>query len=142
MQRMNVDQIKNHPDYNPWTTNNDFALLKLENAVDYCTHSHIRPICLPTDTTSTFAGVDAIVTGWGHTSSWGISSSSLREVTKKVLTNDQCRNDYTYSSYEIKDEMMCAHVDGGGKDSCQVLILDLSVVLMTVIGRLWWSTLH
>ena len=142
MQRMNVGQIKNHPDYNDVTTNNDFALLRLKKAVDFCTHSHIRPICLPTDTSESFAGVDAIVTGWGTTSSGGSLSSSMLEVTLKVLTNNQCKNDYSYASSMITSKMLCANVDGGGKDSCQVMILDLSVVLMTVIGRLWWTTGH
>merc|ERR1719192_2296339 len=119
MQRMNVGQIKNHPDYNDVTTNNDFALLRLKKAVDFCTHSHIRPICLPTDTSESFAGVDAIVTGWGTTSSGGSLSSSMLEVTLKVLTNNQCKNDYSYASSMITSKMLCANVDGGGKDSCQ-----------------------
>ena len=85
MQRMNVKSIVNHPDYDDSTTNNDFAMLKLKTAVDYCAHPHIRPICLPTDTTQNFAGVDAIVTGWGTTSSGGSLSSSMLEVTVKVI---------------------------------------------------------
>ena len=112
MQRMNVGQIKNHPDYNDVTTNNDFALLRLKKAVDFCTHSHIRPICLPTDTSESFAGVDAIVTGWGTTSSGGSLSSSMLEVTLKVLTNNQCKNDYSYASSMITSKMLCANVDG------------------------------
>ena len=124
MQRMNVKEIQNHPDYNDATTNNDFALLKLKLKIDYCTHPHIRPVCLPTDTSENFAGVDAIVTGWGTTSSGGSLSSSLLEVTVKVLTNSQCKNDYSYASSMITSKMLCANVDGGGKDSCQVTILD------------------
>ena len=85
MQRMNVKKIVNHPNYNNRTTNNDFALLKLEKAVDYCAHPHIRPICLPTDTSQTFAGVEAIKTGWGKTSEGGSFSSTLLEVTLKVI---------------------------------------------------------
>ena len=87
MQRMNVKEIVNHPDYNSGTTNNDFALLKLKTAVDYCAHSHIRPICLPTDTSQKFAGVEAILTGWGDTTRGGSlsSTSTLLEVTVKVI---------------------------------------------------------
>ena len=123
MQRMNVMKIENHPDYNSATTNNDFAVLKLKNAVDFCAHPHIRPICLPTDTSEKFAGVEAIVTGWGTTSSGGSLSSSMLEVTVNVLSNNQCKNDYSYSSSMITSEMLCANVEGGGKDSCQVLII-------------------
>ena len=124
MQRMDVQKIENHPSFSGSTLNNDFSMLKLKNAVDFCSHPHIRPVCLPTDTSNTFAGDDAIVTGWGTTSSGGWLSSSLLEVTVKVLTNNACKNNYAYSSSEIKSSMLCAGVDGGGKDACQVTILD------------------
>ena len=127
MQRMNVKEIVNHPDYNSGTTNNDFALLKLKTAVDYCAHSHIRPICLPTDTSDNYGGVEAIVTGWGTTSSGGSLSPSMLEVTVSVLTNSQCKNDYSYGSSMITGKMLCANVDGGGKDACQVIIKEISM---------------
>ena len=122
MQRMNVGKIKNHPDYNDNTINYDFSMLKLKNAVDFCSHPHIRPVCLPTDTSNTFAGDDAIVTGWGTTTSGGSVSSTMLEVTVKVLTNNACKNDYVYSSSDITNKMLCANVDGGGKDACQVTV--------------------
>ena len=124
MQRMNVKKIEIHPDYSSSTLDSDFSLLNLENAVDYCTHPHIRPVCLPTDTSEKFSGVDAILTGWGTTSSGGSLSSSMLDVTVKVLTNSQCKNDYSYASSMITSKMMCANVDGGGKDACQVTILE------------------
>ena len=85
MLRMDVKKIVNHPDYVYLTVNNDFAMLKLQKAVDYCAYPHIRPICLPTDTSQTFAGVEAILTGWGTTCLNGSPSSSLLEVTVKVI---------------------------------------------------------
>ena len=85
MQRMNVKEILHHPDYNIENVNNDFGLLKLEEAVDYCGHPHIRPICLPTDTSQKFTGVEAILTGWGNTDDEGNFFSYLMEVTVKVI---------------------------------------------------------
>ena len=85
MQRMNVKEILHHPDFYIKNGNNDFGLLKLEEAVDYCGHPHIRPICLPTDTSQKFTGVEAILTGWGYTDEEGNFSSSLMEVTGKVI---------------------------------------------------------
>ena len=84
MLRMDVKKIVNHPDLQWWTLINDFTMLKLQKAVDYCAYPHIRPICLPTDTSQTFAGVEAILTGWGATSLNGSLSSTLLEVTVKV----------------------------------------------------------
>ena len=119
MQRMNVMKIKEHPDYNDWTGNNDFALLKLKKAVDYCAHPHIRPVCLPTDTSQTFAGVEAILTGWGTKSSGGL----LLEVTVAVVTNEECKKKYRDTKHFITGKMLCASVEGGPQDSCQVIIL-------------------
>ena len=136
MLRMDVKKIEEHPDYNDWTGNNDFALLKLKKAVDYCAHTHIRPICLPTDTSQNFAGVEAILTGWGDTTEGGNVSSTLLEVRVKVrgrrekisfsndlsqvLSNFDCAFNYGYQSYQITTRMLCDDNGGGGKASCQV----------------------
>jgi len=117
--RADVSSIKNHPDYNSNTLDNDFSMLKLSVAVNFGSHPHIRPICLPTTDTSTYAGDTATVTGWGTTSSGGSLSSTLREVDVTVMSNSNCKNDYGYWSSDITSQMLCANVVGGGKDSCQ-----------------------
>ena len=48
--RASIDKIVNHPDYNKQTTDNDYSMLRLKNAVDFAAYPHIRPVCLPTDT--------------------------------------------------------------------------------------------
>ena len=116
---MGIAEITNHPDYNDQTFNYDFSMLKLKSEVNYCNYPHIRPVCLPFDTTDTFAGDAATVTGWGTTSSGGDLSNTLREVAVTVLTNNKCKSDFSYSSGDITSNMLCANVDGGGKDSCQ-----------------------
>merc|ERR1712154_709847 len=40
-------------------------------------------------------------------------------LTKCTSTNSQCQNDYDYGSSQITDQMLCASVPSGGKDSCQ-----------------------
>jgi len=40
-------------------------------------------------------------------------------VEVNVLSNDVCMNNYGYGQGQITDQMMCANVEGGGKDSCQ-----------------------
>jgi len=117
--RADVSSIENHPDYNSNTLDNDFSMLKLAVAVDYGSHPHIRPICLPAIDTLAYTGDTATVTGWGTTSAGGSLSSSLREVDVTVMSNTNCRNDYGYWSSEITSSMLCANVVGGGKDSCQ-----------------------
>ena len=48
--RASINKIVDHPDYNAQTTDNDYSMLKLKNAVNFAAYPHIRPICLPTDT--------------------------------------------------------------------------------------------
>jgi len=116
--RANVIEAINHPDYNSRTTNYDFSLLKLDQKIDFSEHPHIRPICLPGSDDETYDNFKAIVTGWGTTSSGGSLSSKLREVMVDVMSNDECKES-GYADDEITDQMICAGVDAGGKDSCQ-----------------------
>ena len=112
--RMGITMIKNHPNYNDGTLDNDFSMLKLKSEVDYCSYPHIRPICLPTDTSDNYAGDKAIVTGWGYTSVANDVSNKLMEVEVYVKTNDQCKNKSEYSSSQITSAMLCANFPEGG----------------------------
>jgi len=116
---MDVAAINNHPDYNDWTLDFDFSMVQLKTAVDFSSYPHIRPACLPTDTTNDFAAQVATVTGWGTLQEGGGLSSTLQEVDLNILTNDQCKNDYDYSPSDITDSMLCANIPGGGADACQ-----------------------
>lgn len=88
---MNVAAINNHPDYDDWTLDFDFSMVQLKTAVDFASYPHIRPACLPTDTTNDFAAQVATVTGWGTLQEGGGLSSTLQEVDLNILTNDQCK---------------------------------------------------
>jgi len=117
--RIKVSEIINHLDYDSMTTDSDFALVKLEYAIDFEAYPHIRPACLPQSDENDYDGYSAIVSGWGTTSSGGQLSNYLQFVDVNVLSNAVCTDSYGYSSREITEQMMCANVEGGGKDSCQ-----------------------
>ena len=119
MVRMSISEIVDHPSYDHGTTNYDFSLLKMKNPIDFSAYPHIRPICLPANDDSDFNDFVATVTGWGTTSLGGSTSNKLLEVNLDVLSNSECKNDYSYPSSWITDQMLCAIVDGGGKDACQ-----------------------
>lgn len=119
MVRMTISLIKNHPDYDHSTTNYDFSLLKMKKTVDFSKYPHIRPICLPVDDSKDYSDFTATVSGWGTLSSGGSVTNKLREVDVKVLTNTECKNDFSYPSSWITGQMLCANVNGGGKDACQ-----------------------
>ena len=117
--RMDISEIVDHPDYESRSTNYDFSLLKMATPLNFDDYPHIRPVCLPENDSNDYSGFVATVTGWGTTASGGSTSNKLREVNVDVISNDQCRNDFSYSSSSITDQMMCAYVPGGGKDACQ-----------------------
>ena len=119
---MDIKQKFDHPDYNVAAKyDNDFSMLELEGEVDLCRYPNIRPVCLPSVSSSdTFVGDVATVTGWGDTEDGGDDSNVLLEVNVTVISNKECRNDYKTNSLNltITDNMICADVAGGGKDSC------------------------
>ena len=117
--RIAISEIVQHWDYDSQTVNKDFSLLKLEDPIDFDAYPHIRPACLPQNDDNGYDGYSAIVSGWGTTSSGGDVSSYLQYVEVNVLSNDVCMNEYGYGQGQITDQMMCANVEGGGKDSCQ-----------------------
>merc|ERR1719454_2723263 len=109
--RVDVAEIINHPNYNPQTTDNDYAILRLANPVTFT--NEVSPACLPADLSNTFAGVLATVTGWGTLSSGGNQPTALQEVDVTVTTNAVCNQAYG----SITANMICAA--DSGKDSCQ-----------------------
>uniref|UniRef100_UPI001EAED631 serine protease 27-like n=1 Tax=Oncorhynchus gorbuscha TaxID=8017 RepID=UPI001EAED631 len=112
-----VTQIILHPNYTRSTSDNDMCLLKLSFAVTFT--NFIRPVCLAAPGSSFHDGATSWVTGWGRISS-GVSLPSpqtLQEVDVPVVGNRQCNCNYGVGS--ITDNMICAGLSAGGKDSCQ-----------------------
>uniref|UniRef100_A0A4W5QZF4 Peptidase S1 domain-containing protein n=1 Tax=Hucho hucho TaxID=62062 RepID=A0A4W5QZF4_9TELE len=112
-----VTQIIRHPNYTRSTEDNDMCLLKLSSTVTFT--NFILPVCLAAPGSSFHAGATSWVTGWGSISS-GVSLPSpqtLQEVYVPVVGNRQCNCNNGVGS--ITDNMICAGLSAGGKDSCQ-----------------------
>ncbi|HMO17233.1 MAG TPA: serine protease [Oligoflexia bacterium] len=107
---INVKRIIPHPQYNENTSNNDIALLELASP------SNTGTIIGIADPSSELAGLVSTAIGWGTTSSGGSSSPLLLQVDLQVITNNACNTMYGNS---ITAGMVCAGVQGGGKDACQ-----------------------
>jgi secreted trypsin-like serine protease len=108
-------QLINHPNYDTSTSDNDIALIQLSSSVDFT--DYIKPVCLATDGSVFSAGTISWVTGWGAIRS-GVALPSpqrLQEVDVPVVSNEQCKNSYS----TLTDNMICAGLTQGGKDSCQ-----------------------
>ena len=85
-----VKWIFSHENYRPSTGsfNNDIAVLELEEEVDLNVYT---PACLAkTSDATTFNGKNALVYGWGTTSSGGSSSSKLLELEVPVVDKAAC----------------------------------------------------
>ncbi|XP_022612563.1 transmembrane protease serine 9-like [Seriola dumerili] len=112
-----VTQTLIHPNYNPMTSNNDIALLRLSSPVTFS--NFILPVCLAAADSAFFAGTDTWVTGWGNigTDEPLPSPQNLMEVEVPVVGNRQCNCNYGVGT--ITENMICAGLLNGGRDSCQ-----------------------
>ncbi|XP_071389674.1 serine protease 33, partial [Centroberyx affinis] len=112
-----VAEIVLHPSYDSDTSDNDIALLRLSSPVKFT--DYIRPVCLAASGSVFNNGTDSWVTGWGRIQE-GVplpSPQALQEVEVPVLGNRQCN--CLNGVGTITDNMICAGVLAGGKDSCQ-----------------------
>merc|ERR1712142_8506 len=108
-----IEQIINHPDYNPNTLDNDITLLKLNRPVtesDYVGFACLPPNDFP-------AGSQCWVTGWGDQETT-VDDSDLQEVMVPIIDTKTCNARLWYNG-EVTDNMICAGYEQGGKDSCQ-----------------------
>ncbi|CAI5659050.1 unnamed protein product [Oreochromis niloticus] len=113
----NVVKIILHPNYDSVTNNNDIALLRLSSPVRFT--DYIRPVCLAASGSVFNDGTDSWVTGWGAVKE-GVAlpfPQTLQEVEVPVVGNRQCN--CLNGVGTVTDNMICAGVLAGGKDSCQ-----------------------
>ncbi|KAF7670100.1 hypothetical protein LDENG_00050100 [Lucifuga dentata] len=116
-----------HPEYNnpnKLDYNNDIALVKLQNPITF--NSSIMPICLPAEDDTYVTGEIGLVSGFGLTEAGGrqLATNKLNYVKLPVVRQQVCSD----SVKELKkvrplpsltDNMFCAGLPDGRKDSCQ-----------------------
>ncbi len=118
--RVALSQIVVHPGWNDANKDNDLALLKLAQPVPARAASGSGlPIAysnLATSAVGNLAGRTSTVTGWGNRSSNGSDfPDTLHEVEVPIISNADCAASYG----NLTDNMLCAGLPQGGKDSCQ-----------------------
>jgi len=112
-----ISSVTIHPGYNPENLANDLAILTLSSPLAFS--KAIAPICLPANSSNTFAGETATVIGWGRTSPGGNQSTSLQEVDLTVTSNDYCKTNYSdlADPWPILRTNICA--GDPGQSACQ-----------------------
>ncbi|TDH11639.1 hypothetical protein EPR50_G00063010 [Perca flavescens] len=114
--------IHTHPEYNTINYNNDIALIKLQDPITF--NSSIMPICLPAEGATYVTGVMGLVSGFGQTAEYNRQSSNkLKYVQIPVVDQETCNNSIPLSertrNFQIlTNNMFCAGLPEGGKDSC------------------------
>lgn len=108
-----IDKIV-HPSYDKTLTNNDIALLKLNQIVEF--NENVHPICLPT---KQYDELKAIVTGFGKTSYYEGISDKLLKVTVEKFSTSKCQEDYDERLID-ESTMLCYGHHSEMKDSCEV----------------------
>ncbi|KAM7383290.1 hypothetical protein PAMP_002957 [Pampus punctatissimus] len=123
-----ADSIYVHPDYNNPNHadyDNDVALIKLQTQITF--NSSVMPVCLPPENATYVTGIMGLVSGFGITKINGrqLLTNKMQYVHLPVVSQETCRDSInllkrtTNNVPSLSDNMFCAGIPEGGKDSCQ-----------------------
>ncbi|WP_037913918.1 S1 family peptidase [Actinacidiphila yeochonensis] len=126
------------PDYDQSTNAYDVAVITLAQPLQ---DASAIPLAQSSDTADYQAGTPAEVYGWGDTTGRGGYPSTLHTAQVGILADSACEAAYPGGSsgtYEASS-MVCAGVDGGGKDACQGDSGGPLVVAGRLVGLVSWG---
>lgn len=111
--RIHILQIIRHPGFGNQNYDNDVALFQLTEPVAQ------KPIGLATMANAALEANNrtAVIIGWGITEA-GSASDVLRQVEAPLVDVERCRHSYGIFNGRVTDNMICAGLPSGGKDSC------------------------
>ena len=116
-QSRSVSVLQVHPNYDPGSSDNDVALLRLSTPVVLGDAvGTVALVASPANDALVTAGALALVSGWGTTTENGQSPAILQKVRVPLVDNTTCNAAYGGA---ITENMLCAGLVEGGKDSCQ-----------------------
>ncbi|RXM33532.1 Chymotrypsin B [Acipenser ruthenus] len=112
VQIMSVAAVITHPEWNPYTINNDISLVKLTAPVSF--NARVAPVCLPSPSDDFQGGSLCVTSGWGLTRYNALfTPNKLQQTALPLLTNAECSS---YWGDKISDVMICA--GAAGATSC------------------------
>ncbi|XP_025022423.1 chymotrypsinogen A-like [Python bivittatus] len=112
IQKLAVEKVFVHPDWDSVNINNDIALIKLATPATLV--KTVSPVCLADATDSFKSGDICVTTGWGKTRYNAFTTpNKLQQTALPLLSNEQCKK---FWGTKITDLMICA--GGAGSSSC------------------------
>jgi uncharacterized repeat protein (TIGR01451 family) len=120
-QRIQVAEITIHPQYGLVTAfDSDLALLRLASPAQLNKKVQVVPLATSFDAALFAANRAATVTGWGtRTSEEDDYPDKLYQVTVPFVDQNACAFGYAAKDDVVTENMLCAGLLEGGKDSCQ-----------------------
>ena len=77
-------------------------------------------MCLPVENFNLSPGTSVTIAGWGATEEDGLGINTLQEVDVEVTEPRRCQQTYlNLAGAQIGENISCAGIEEGGKDSCQ-----------------------
>ncbi|GAA6080705.1 chymotrypsin A-like [Tachysurus ichikawai] len=138
VQVMKVEKSIRHPNYNPFTINNDVALIKLASPAQL--NTRVSPVCLAETSDNFQGGMKCVTSGWGLTRYNAANTPALlQQAALPLLTNTDCQR---YWGNKITDLMVCAGASGASScmgDSGGPLVCQKSGV-WTLVGIVSWGS--
>ncbi|CAG0921407.1 unnamed protein product, partial [Notodromas monacha] len=97
---------------------NDVCLLKLHKPLTF--DDFVSPIGLPSHDLILLPGASLLIIGWGRLSYGGGSPSELQWAEVNHIDFDVCKGNYSLSFNSLTEDMICAGVESGTVDTCQM----------------------
>lgn len=113
-QVMEVRDIILHPGYDAVTYENDIAIVKLMENLNF--NEYVQPIGMPPEG-KTLEG-ECMVAGWGPETEGGEDMDVPYKATVPIWSNDDCANALQTVFY-VTEHMVCAGYEEGGIGACE-----------------------
>lgn len=112
-----VKRFLKHKNFDHKTVDWDFALLELEDGIQFSDAA--KPIKMIDRRQKTSDQTMCLVTGWGSTNpSFIQSNGQLLAAEVPIMNQNKCVDAYK-SRRGVTPRMLCAGLEQGGKDACQ-----------------------
>ena len=113
-QRIAVERIISHPEYDTFTNDSDIAILRLSAPANELPLGYLSEF----NASLAASGSSALALGWGATREGGSTTNQLRSVTLPIVSNAVANASNAYAG-AITAKMLAAGEASGGIDTCQ-----------------------